>query len=138
MSGAGYENQTAVLEDPPASTCSPFPKCRWPFFPENLSETVNDPAVGCLASPGGHLQSCLDNISRGHQRSSRHTFEEKKATLNPPKDFIHLTRKSTTVTTQGTRLLKQKPRRMRKEKVSASQLVACFSRIGVKRIWFSF
>jgi hypothetical protein len=43
------------------------------------------------------LQSCLDDISRGHQRSSRYAFEE-KATFNPPKDFIHPIRKSTTVT----------------------------------------
>lgn len=95
----GNQGDTKLRGGPKHPSCSPFPKCRWSFFPENLSETVDDTAVCCLASPGGHLQSCLDNISRGHQRSSRHTFEEKKATFNPPKDFIHPTRTPTAVTT---------------------------------------
>lgn len=65
----------------PALTCSPFPKRRGPFFPEDLPETVNDTTVCCLAGTSSHLQSCLDDISRGHQRSSRHTLQERHSTL---------------------------------------------------------
>lgn len=59
------------------SSCSPFPKCWGPFFPENLPETVDDTTVCRLASTGSHLQSCLDDISRGHQRCSWDTFQKK-------------------------------------------------------------
>lgn len=136
MTGEGHETETATLEDPPAATCSPFPECRWPFFPENLSETVDDPAVGCLASPGSHLQSCLDNISRGHQRSSGHTWEE-KATFNSSSGCHTSNRTTHNCDHRESQSSLNRRLKAPRERGSVPEPASCFCRIREKMFCFS-
>lgn len=63
-------------------TSRALPKCPETFLSKDLPEAVDDPVVCRLACSRCHLESGLDDISRGHQRGRRYALRRHNKELS--------------------------------------------------------